>query len=87
MLPYVVHRIVCGGSQFVHSDNGAVTNGAAIVPGHVRPRGNGLEGLPGRCHGVVSVLVYGSPYIRGSGRGVTAVTGLAPALDRLVLSS
>src|SRR6185437_3428052 len=50
MLTYAVHRIVCRGSHFVHPDNGAVTNGAAIVPRHVRADGNGFESFLGRCH-------------------------------------
>src|SRR6476620_1764775 len=50
VLTYAVHCIVCRGSNFVHSDNGAVTNGAAIVPRHVRADGNGFESFLGRCH-------------------------------------
>src|SRR6185437_1081601 len=50
MLAYAVHRIVRRGSKLVHSDNGAVTNGAAIVPGHAGADGNGFERLFGRCH-------------------------------------
>src|SRR6476646_6730308 len=50
MLTYAVHRIVCRGSHFVHADNGAVTNSAAIVPRHLRADGNGFKSLLGRCH-------------------------------------
>src|SRR4029078_2853781 len=49
-LTCVVHRIVRRGSNLVHADNRAVTDGAAIVPCHVRADGNGFDGFLGLCH-------------------------------------
>src|SRR6185437_2669723 len=69
MLPYAVHRIVRGGSGFVHSDNGAVANGAAIVPRHARAHGNGLESLGTRLgvsgtHAVPFALLFSRLAVR-----------------------
>src|SRR6188768_246354 len=57
MLLHVVHRVVCRGSHLVHSYNGAVTDGAAIVPYHVRADGDRFEGISSRWHASMLLLL------------------------------